>query len=221
MSTAYTAGAPAQRPRPRHALGMPAGSIRALLALGVLAMLWLLVLRPGGGADGKVISGEAGLVFIYLNMLMILVLVHFFTAHGKTIGTQVSDRSPLGLPRGSVRFLLMAGYLGLAYFLFKTQPEFETPPKGAYALPLALLMTGYFLGHIVSGLMTRVGGGLAPAWYQDFEAWVSIVALFGLGILILVRLVINTHVPLEDKLDVQMLETILAAIVGFYFGARS
>lgn len=220
MSTAYTAGAPAPRYH-RHALGLPAGSIRALLAIGVLVMLWLLVLRPKTGEEGKVISGEAGLVFVYLNMLMILVLVHFFTAHGKTIGPQVSDRSPLGLPRGSVRFLLMAGYLGLAYYLYKTQAEFELPPTGDYALPLALMMTGYFLGHVLSGLLTRMGGGLAPAWYQDFEAWISIVALFGLGILILVRLVINQHVPLEDRLDMQMLETILAAIVGFYFGARS
>jgi hypothetical protein len=222
MSTAFTAGGATQRPRPtRHALGLPAGSVRALLAIGILAMLWLLVLRPGTGEEGKVISGEAGLVFVYLNMLMILVLVNFFTAHGKTIGPQVSDRSPLGLPRGSVRFLLMAGYLGLAYFLYKTQPKFEIPDTGAYALPLALLMTGYFLGHIISGLLTRLGGGLAPPWYQDFEAWISIVALFGLGILILVRLVINKSVPLEDRLDMQMLETILAAIIGFYVGARS
>src|SRR6516165_7004695 len=102
MSTAFTAGGPAPRPRPtRHALGLPAGSVRALLAIGILAMLWLLVLRPGtAGEEGKVISGEAGLVFVYLNMLMILVLVHFFTAHGKTIGPQVSDKSPLGLPSG-------------------------------------------------------------------------------------------------------------------------
>ncbi len=220
MSTAYSAAAPSPRPR-RHALGLPAGSIRALLALGVLGLLWAIVLRPGPTVEGQVLPAKLPLVFIYLNMLMILVLVHFFTAHGKTIGPQVSNRSPLGMPRGSIRFVLIVGYLGLAYFLYRTKPEFESPQTAEYALPMALLLSGYLLGHIISGALTRLGGGVPPAWYQDFEAWIALLAVIGLGIIVVVRLLINTTLPMEDRLDVQLLETILAAIVGFYFGARS
>jgi hypothetical protein len=220
MSTAYTAGAPVPRPQ-RHALGLPAGSIRALLALGVLGLLWMIVLRPGQVVDGHEVPAKIPLVFVYLNMLMILVLVHYFTAHGKSIGPQVSRRSPLGLPRGCVRFVLIAGYLGLAYFLYKTHPEFEAAPTAEYAMPMALLLSGYLLGHIISGALTRLGGGVPPAWYQDFEAWVALLAVIGLGIIVIVRLLINTTLPMEDRLDIQLLETILAAIVGFYFGARS
>jgi hypothetical protein len=200
---------------------MPAGSIRALLALGILGLLWLIVLRPAQTVDGQVVRGKVPLVFFYLNMLMILVLVHFFTAHGKTIGSSVSRRSPLGLPRGCVRFILIVGYLGLAYFLYKTGAEFEMPQSTEYALPTALLLTGYLVGHIISGIMTRLGGGVLPPWYQDLEAWIALLAVVGLGIIVIVRLLINTTLPMEDRLDIQLLETILAAIVGFYFGSRS
>jgi hypothetical protein len=222
MSTTYTASTFASRPRVRrHALGMPAGSIRALLAIMVLAMLWLIVMRPDTVEDGTVVPAKLPLVFVYLNMLMILILVQFFTAHGKNIGPQVSGRSPLGLPRGSVRLLLIAGYLGLAYYLYKTHPAFEAPTTAEYALPMALLLTGYLLGHLISGFLTRLGGGTPPAWYQDIEAWVALVAVMLLGIIVILRLVINMSLPMEQQLDVQLLETILAAIVGFYFGARS
>src|SRR5436305_1100164 len=95
-------------PPPRHAFALPAASIRALLALGVLGYLWLLVVRKDGLANK-----EASLAFIYLQALMLLILAHFFTAHNSTIGSRVSGgRSPLGLPSGSIRILLVAGYLG-------------------------------------------------------------------------------------------------------------
>src|SRR5262249_40544972 len=108
---------PVHLPPRRHALGLPAGSIRALLAFGVLALLWALLLnyvrQKGEGADLPKLPVD----FIYLQYLMILILAHFFTAHGHTIGPKVSTGSPLGLPRGSIRFLLLLGVLGLAYYL--------------------------------------------------------------------------------------------------------
>jgi hypothetical protein len=220
MSMAYTAGTPAARPR-RHALGMPAGSIRALLAIGVLALLWVLALLPGKEIGGRVIPAKLPVIFTYLNMLMLLVVVHYFTAHGKSIGPQVSDHSPLRLPRGSVRFILIVGYLGLAYFLYTTGREFEVPQSSDYAWPLALMLTGYFLGHMVSGFMTRLGGGVPPAWYQDVEAWIALMAVIFLAVIVLVRLIINPTLPLEQQIDPEVLEMFLAAVVGFYFGARS
>src|SRR5262249_5601087 len=106
-------------PFPRHALGPPARRIPALLAFRVPRHLWVVVLRPG--KDPGPLDKEASLAFIYLQFLMVLILGHFFTAHGRNIGSRVSQRSPLGLPTGSVRLLLLAGYLGMAYYLWKTQ----------------------------------------------------------------------------------------------------
>src|SRR5438876_10483917 len=111
MSTPPAPAAPQYR---RHALGLPAGSIRALLAFMVLAVLWLLALFANR-AEGEAyaLAKPLPLAFIYLQYVMILILAHFFAAHGNTIGRQVSPHSPLHLPAGTVRFLLLVGYLGL------------------------------------------------------------------------------------------------------------
>src|SRR5437870_2858126 len=101
MSSQHPAPAPQ-----RHALGLPAGSIRALLALAVLGCLWLVAYRSvEQGPDTKL-----PLEFVYLQFLMVLILAHYFSAHGNTIGSTVSRKSPLGLPRGTVRLILLVGY---------------------------------------------------------------------------------------------------------------
>src|SRR5262245_42133147 len=130
-------------PAPRHALGLPAGSIRALLGLGILGLSWGIALTYG--KDEKL-----PLVFVYLQILMLLVLASFFAAHGKTIGAHVSRSSPLGLPRGVVRLLLLAGYAGLGAFLYYHGRELELEPHSRVWFALLLVTAGFFLGHIVS-----------------------------------------------------------------------
>jgi hypothetical protein len=204
----------------RHALGLPAGSIRALLALSVLGLLWAIVLRYQYGAT-PLPDVKLPLQFIYLQFLMVLILAHFFASHGSTIGPRVSRRSPLGLPRGSVRLLLLAGYLGLAAFLFKMEPEVEFPSSGSFILLVGLLISGFFLGHLLTGLMRVLGHGQLPDWFVDFEAWVALLAVFGLGALLIVHVIINPSLPETIKLQLPTWEAALAAVVGFYFGARS
>jgi hypothetical protein len=218
MATAQ-AGAPPQYQR--HALGLPAGSVRALLAFGVLGYLWVLVLKPGKEGQGPLADKDASLAFIYLQFLMVLILAHFFAAHGNTIGERVSSRSPLGLPRGSVRFLLLGGYLGLAIYMYLHQLEFQMPDTGKVLLLLLVLISAFFLGHVLTGLVRWWHRGLLPAWFQDVQAWIALLALLLLGIVVLIRLVINTSLPLEDQVNLPTTEAILAGLVGFYFGARS
>jgi hypothetical protein len=199
----------------RHALGMPAGSIRALLAFMVLAVLWLLALY-GMTPDGKI-----PVAFIYLQYVMILILAHFFAAHGSTIGTHISHRSPLWLPSGSVRFILLAGDLGLIVWLFSRQREFAPVPEGHLALPL-ILISGFILGYLVTKLVLAFSaGGQLPFWFQDVQAWFALLAVIGLFVIALVYLVIRPNVPENLHFDMTTVETIVAAIVGFYFGARS
>src|SRR5260370_37946074 len=76
-----------QQPR-RHALGLPAGSVRALLAFMVLGLLWALAYS----AQEK----DLPVTFVYLQYLMVLILAHYFAAHGSSIGGQTHTRSPLG-----------------------------------------------------------------------------------------------------------------------------
>ncbi len=199
----------------RHALNLPAGSIRAMLALGVLAYLWLLVVLKDGLANK-----DASLAFIYLQALMVLILAHFFTAHSSSIGTGADNRSPLNLPRGSVRLLLMGGYLGLGVYVYLHQPDFQLPETGKLLLLPLILLTSFFFGYVITGIMRGLTGGYLPAWFLDVEAWVAIVALFMLGVIVLIRTVINTQIPFEDQIQLYYVEAGLAGAVGFYFGSR-
>jgi hypothetical protein len=212
------APAPATPPR-RHALGLPAGSVRALLALGVLGLLWLLALRPVLGKD---LAGvQLPLEFIYLQMLMVLILAHFFTAHGGSIGTEPGGRSPLGLPRRSVRFVLLAGYLGLAAYLWRNNLDFEIPTRGPFLLLLTLLISAFFLGHVVTGFVLWMSRGVLPPAFQDIQAWIALLAILALAIVFVVHVFINPGVEPGKRIESPVLEATLAALVGFYFGARS
>jgi hypothetical protein len=219
-TTPGTAGIPGLDPRVtpqyrRHALGLPAGSIRALVAVMVLAVLWLLAVY------GRTDNDRIPIAFIYLQYVMILILAHYFAAHGNTIGRHVSPRSPLGLPSGSIRLLLLGGYIGLVGWLVYNQPLFEEVPEGHLVLPL-VLMTCFILGFIINKLVLAVSpGGQLPFWFQDVQAWFALLAVMGLVVIALVYLVIRPSLPESMHFKMTTVETIVAGIVGFYFGARS
>lgn len=204
----------------RHALGMPAGSVRALLALVILGLLWLLAIKPPAGADEQ---GRIHLpsMFLYLLMLMLLILAHFFAAHGGSIRPGPDERSPLGLPRGSVRFLLMCGFLGLFFYMYRHRETFVYPSVSNLPLNLALLLTGFFLGHIITGVVKRTSHGALPYPFQDFQAWVALLAMIALGVLVVIQIFINPGLDPSKQIEPGTVEGILAALVGFYFGSRS
>jgi hypothetical protein len=225
MSAVPSVGAPP--PHPRHAFGWPAGSIRALLALSVLGLMWVLalrpVLKPPPSAEGAVPLGTVKLPmeFVYLQILMVLILAHYFAAHGSSIRPGDSGRSPLGLPRGSVRFLLLAGYLGLAVYLWRNHSQFEVPATGNFMLLLTVLLSAFLVGHLVTGVVRRFSGGVLPPAFQDIMAWIALLAFIALAGVFVVHVFINPGQPEEQKIDMPTLEAILSGLCGFYFGARS
>jgi hypothetical protein len=213
--------APQPPPPQRHALGLPAGSVRAILALCALGLLWLIVLRPLPGQAQPLGKQKMDLAFVYLQLLMVLILAHFFTAHGHTIRPHPAAPSPLGLPRGSIRFLLLVGYLGLAWYLWRNQESFAYPPQKEFLVLLALLLSAYFLGHILTGIVRMMGRGRLPFWFQDIQAWIGLLAMLVMGALLIVELVIDPSLAEKQQAEWPLLDPILAALVGFYFGARS
>ena len=58
-------------------------------------------------------------------------------------------------------------------------------------------------------------------WLQDIEAWLALLAVMLLTLEVMFQLVINPTLPAERQINLPHIENILAAIVGFYFGARS
>jgi hypothetical protein len=208
---------PAPRP-PRHALGLPAGSVRAILALTVLGLLWLIALKF------DTTKSNVTYVFLDLNILMMLILAHFFSVHGHTIGSEDSPGSPLHLPRGSVRLILLLGYAGMAYFLYQHRSEFQIPSNtrlSTLIILIAVLLGGFFIGHYLTMIVKFCGGGTLPFWFQDVQAWVALMSMLALAILAIVHIFINTSVPPEMEVTSHPIDTALAALVGFYFGSRS
>jgi hypothetical protein len=195
----------------RHAFGMPAGSVRALLGFGVLGLLWFLALRS---------PRQLPEVFVSLMFVMILILAHYYTAHGRSTGSGVSRRHALGLPAGSVRFLLLVGFLGLAYFLYHNESQLGIPQGQTFYLMVGLVLAGFFLGYLTTGVMRSPDGSL-PAWFQDMQAWVALLALIGLVVLVMIYTVINPSVSEERQLNVDKFEAVAAGLVSLYFGARS
>jgi hypothetical protein len=208
-------------PVKRHALGLPAGSVRAAHILGIVGLVCGLLLvphRPDAPAEQQVHVPP------YLIYLLFLGLGHYFAAHGSDIGPRgTGGSSPLYLPAGTVRVLIILMLGGTIGWRLYNDPaalrqDFETSLDDMKSQPYVLLaiLAAFFLGVIVRRL---VGRDNPPQAWQDFEAWLSLVALVGLLGAAIVHLVIGVSLP--ETLSLPVGEGVLGAGVAFYFGARS
>jgi hypothetical protein len=207
--------------RIRHPMGLPRGSVRALLTFMVLGMIWLLLLLP---EDKKVP------VPIYLYYLMFLIIGHYFAARNDAKPADGHpEPSPLHLPRGSIRILIVLGFVGVfAYslyrnpeFLERLKPSVEVLVEQPY-LPL-VLVAAFFSGMLVTRLANLVLAGPdgLPPWFQDLFAWVALVAVLGLTAEIVLQLIVFPSMSAENRIQLPYWQSILSGIIAFYFGARS
>ena len=193
----------------RHALGMPEGSVRSILALLVVLLVCAVMLVPG----------RKELLPPYLLYLMFLILGHFFAAMKHHDPQQ---RAPLYLPRTLLKLAIIGALGATIFWKLYYQPE-DLKEKWMASLDLVkeqwfmplLLMGGFFLGVI----LRMVVGHNPPVWAQDFEAWVALIAVAGLFIMALYHLVIAPSI--NEPPSMAGFEGFLAAIIAFYFGARS
>src|SRR5206468_2297378 len=105
---------------------------------------------------------------VYLYYLMFLILGHFFAAHGHSIaGPVAGTASPLYLPRGSLRTLIIAGFLALLGYRYYVHQDIEEllklrePLLQQPYLPLVIL-GGFFLGVLLGRGFGRLLG--AAPW---------------------------------------------------------
>jgi hypothetical protein len=196
----------------RHPLGLPRGSVRAVLALMIAGLFWLLLVLPEGV--------EVPIpLFVYFLLGLIFL---FFGAHGHTIGRHVGDgRSPLHLPRGSVRGLILLGtaaVLGWVYYYHPERlPGRLTPHPDQLSQWPTLLFTS--LGGFAVGYIIRLGPWRHTAGFQDVLATVSLLAMMGLVAETILVVFINPS--MFQGIDLSAWEAVLTAVVAFYFGARS
>jgi hypothetical protein len=196
---------------PRPPLGLPAGSIRGLLAIQIVLIFWLLLLVP----DDRQIPIPLNLYFL-LSMVMV-----FFVAHGKSIARRSEPTpSPLWLPGGSLRFLILAGTGAVFAFLAVNHPErFERLTPN----PEQIKNWKYYLGAVGIGFVLGYGTRILPfkhAWgFQAFQAWSAIIAMAILFLEMLLRIIVNYN--LTDNFDPVAWAVAVTGIVAFYYGSRS
>jgi hypothetical protein len=198
----------------RHALNLPAGSVRAAHVLGIVALVCVILLVP---------SPTVVAIPPYLIYLLFLMVGHYFAAHGVTINAGVEQGpKPLFLPGGVVRVLIVIALVGaIGWKLYSDEPglmkQFDaslTQLRDQPFMPLVIL-GGFLVGVIIRSLVGREN---PPVAWQDFEAWISVLALVGLGVAAVIHLVQYT---VEVPFGLPLWESILGGLLAFYFGARS
>jgi hypothetical protein len=199
----------------RHALNLPAGSVRAAHVLGIVGLICAILLVP---AQSPVAIPP------YLIYLLFLLVGHYFAAHGVTIATrEESAPSPLYLPGGVVRVLIVLALAGsIGWKLYSDEPGLlQQYDKSLDELRSQPIMPLVILGGFLIGVIIRaiVGRDHPPLAWQDFEAWVSVLALVGLGVAAVIHVFIQTQI--EVPFGMPLWESILGGVVAFYFGARS
>ena len=218
MSDAISILPPPARPwRKVHALGLPQGSIRALLAVAVFATIWTLLAKQ---PDRDIPD--------YLRDLMFIIMGHYFAARSRSGGGEPAGPGPLFLPRGTVRLILFGGFVAVGFILFR-DGRFRDPMRNPGVVTL-MLVGGFLLGVVMGkfGDWWKERGHRVPRWIEDARALVAIFAALGLIFLVWNRFD-HIFVPRDPKLFDRMSlrfgsygpEHILGAIVGFYFGSRS
>ena len=204
MSTLEPEGSPKYWPP----LGLPVGSVRAMLTLFVVAIVTVSVAR---GHDLDLIWTET----------LLIALAHYFTSRRfvslppevlKRIqeeGLVEKEGNPLFLPRHSIRLLILAAFIGLGVYLYKQHRLME--PR---AVSLLGIVAAYVLGAMFRGVGawfgSRTGRRPSSAW-GDFKA---IVVLLAVGIAGIPELF---DVP--DFLPA-MAHRVALGMMLFYFGSR-
>jgi hypothetical protein len=198
-------------------LGLPSGSIRALLAILIFGTIWALLLAQPGAEIPD-----------YLRDLLFIIMGHYFAARHRASEDPEPGPPPLFLPRGSVRILLIAGSIAVAVILFR-RGQLTSLDRNPGVVTL-LLVGGFLLGVAMNAVMTwwRKRGHRPSRVVEDLRAIVSLAAAGLLVFLVLNRLLllvpptrIDLLIPPEVRLGHLGPEQILAAVVGFYFGSRS
>ena len=189
-------------------LGLPSGSVRALLTLLIVAVIVAEVAR---GRDVEVLWTET----------LMIALAHYFTSRrfidlsGEAIrrlqqeGRLEQEPNPLYLPRNSIRGLIILAFAGLAAYLYRDDrlllPE---------ALSILGMVGAYFVGVMFRGIWSWWAQGRPTRWGQRWEDAKAVLVLLVLGM--------TAAAYLLDRSDLvpHQLRNVTLPLVLFYFGSR-
>ncbi len=195
--------------RRRPPLGLPPGSVRAILTLLVVAVVVVEVLR------------KHEVESLWTETLMIA-LAHYFSSRRfihlapevvrrlELEGHLAPEPRPLFLPRGSIRVLLVLAFAGLAAYLY-----YDDRLLHSSALSILGVVFAYLLGVTVQSFMRWWTKGKAAslglASWEDIKAVsVLFVTIYTAGIYLSGHLEFAPHA----------VRNVALGLVLFYFGSR-
>jgi hypothetical protein len=175
-------------------LNLPRGSVRALITLALLGLLWVFLLN----------DREVPLTLAFLSLF---ILGHYFAARG---GAAPGHRPPLFLPRGSIRLIIIAGFAAVTYFLIEDgrfKPSMED--RDSAILLLAAALIAGFLLRVFLNLIFRGGMTRSRRWIENLKAVLAIVAT--------AAFIIACMTANEGFENVAL---VAVPLIVFYFGSR-
>lgn len=198
-----------ENPVARPPLGLPTGSVRAVLALLIVAVVIVETIR-GHGVDEL------------WSETLLIALAHYFTSR-RFVGLSPAvlrrleeeghlprESNPLFLPRHSIRALIVLAFAGLAYYVF----EMRGVRSLADVPPVLITVSAYLLGVLAGSIW---------AWRKRHSAaepsrlWEDLKALA----VILVMLAVSIPYFLDHREPLQpQVRNAALAFVLFYFGSR-
>jgi hypothetical protein len=197
-------------PRVRMVLGLPPGSIRALLTLMTVGFI---VVQTARGIRVSLLWFES----------LMIVLAHYF-AHRRFVPLSPTmreklkseeliedDTHPLYLPQHSLRTFIVLAFIGLAIYL-GAKGRLRDP----VAMPVLVSVGSYFLGIGFGAFMSWRNRGTTGNSASSFENVKAVVTIVAVAFAIAVQLFsLQQTIPYADKL-----EALPLALMLFYFGSR-
>ncbi|MDB5389438.1 MAG: hypothetical protein JWM11_5084 [Planctomycetaceae bacterium] len=192
----------------RHPLGLPNGSVRALMTMIVVAV-----------TCADIVAGNS-IEPVWTETLMVA-LAYYFTSRRflqlppevlqklESDGIVPKEPLPLYLPRGTIRLAILVTFLSVAGYQFQHGKLFEKE-----TFPIFITLLAYFAGTTVRGMLNW--------WYRGRNVpssrwWADTKAITVLGALALTA---TLQVIGQQHLAPIWLENITMAMVLFYFGSR-
>lgn len=217
LPTKPTVSAAASLPPP---LGLPPGSIRAVLALIMCGSIWYLAVN------------ELSIPAILLESVLLVIGFYFGVRQGTAPSLQtaataapppvasgmqaavagaVKVKQPLHLPRGSVRVILLFGFFGVIAYEWNQHQNLSP----AFVLILQV-MASYLIGYIVSVIVNRRRMAGKPViraivWFRNLNA---------AAVMTLVGYVCASFALGWPQFFAPYTDNLLAWTVAYYFGSR-
>ena len=190
-------------------LGLPVGSVRAILTLFIVAVVTVSV---GRGQNLDLIWTET----------LLIAMAHYFTSRRfvalppdvlKRIqqeGILDQEVHPLYLPRHSIRILILAAFVGLGVYLYQHEKLFNDPR----AVSLLGIIAAYVFGATVRGISSWFGsrtGRRPSSIWGDIKAIIVLLAVAIAGVPELFG--VPEMLPKEAH-------RVALSLMLFYFGSR-